>query len=70
MMKHKITSTVKDYGYYKVVQGKLSDRLGVQKKVFKYFKVNDLEELDKKLQRTMYFYTCISMKRMIESLSL
>lgn len=55
MMEHKITSTVKDYGYYKVVQGKLSDRLGVQKKVFKYFKVNDLEELDKKVTENNVF---------------
>lgn len=55
MMKHKIASTVKDYGYYKVVQDKLSDRLGVQKKVFKYFKVNDLEELDKKVTENNVF---------------
>lgn len=49
IVERKVASTAKNlYGYH-TIQGKLSDRLGVQKKVLKYFKAKDLEELDKKV---------------------
>lgn len=55
MMERKIASVAKEYGYYKTIQGKLSDRLGVQKKVLKYFKIKDLEELDEKVKENKVF---------------
>lgn len=55
MMERKIASVAKEYCYYKTIQGKLSDRMGIQKKVLKYFKVKDLEELDKKVTENDVF---------------